>query len=688
MFWSNMFVVLLLLLHSTCAQANILYTPNSSATAGCTLQAGPYAMHSSYASPPHKAPLHLTTFPQCDKSYYTKAYTAAHSSNTLPKPTLRVKWYVLENDDGTNPIVHSQHLKGQQYKIQTIFQPIVSFTFEIHRVRSTFYRSRQAYPFCTRDEIGNSVCNPLCNYTTTGYDGGDCLDPKYMPRCDAAASKGNNRCDLNCNFQKYNYDNGDCCNASLTTTSQTCVDPTSGALRWYTYLDYRSNFFQEGLNQYNIGIVSMPNCPWCGGITELPMSPNALTNYGGSIVPAITVGGDDEASKGNGGMLIHEMGHAFGLGHIYAGVETRDYNSGPPVCHDDDGDQLCIENQHHEQHNNEVGYRVGDLCPDTLPTPVVFGCTGGNVDPAVQIPTADCAGKSWDVEASAASLYNPMSFVALQPSCVLNPLYHFTPCQYGRMRCYIDYIYGTWQTNEDDEHRVHYPHVPSMVVLQPRVVLLPSGGRRTATMDTSFEQVPRVVLLEFGAPLHLGQQGDNGQNVLVRFHISRTPSFEFGQIIQTPWFAVLPGGQYNYTDNEHTLRPGLEYTYQIKTEGPGGLATHFSGPSLPIRIPHQVRPSSPSSSTTPIVPPSPPAPSVPTPSSAFVPTTNSTPGGAGKNALGVGAVVGIVCASVLGAVGVGIGCVFFIRWWRRRHDGGDGGGMSGYTSSRGSYIQI
>ena len=205
-------------------------------------------------------------------------------------------------------------------------------------------------------------------------------------------------------------------------------------------------------------------------------------------------------------------------------------------------------------------------------------------------------------------------------------------------------------------------------------------------MDTSLEQVPSV-LLEFGAPLHLGQQGDNGQNVLVRFHISRTPSFEFGQIIVTPWFAVLPGGQYNYTDNEHTLRPGLEYTYQIKTEGPGGLATHFSGPSLPIRIPHQARPSSPSSSTTTPIGPPHPQPSVPTPSSAFVPTTNSTPGG-GKNALGVGAVVGIVCASVFGAVGMGIGCVFFIRWWRRRNDGGGGVRMSGYTSSRGSYIQI
>jgi hypothetical protein len=651
-----------------------LYAPHGSSNAGCTLQAGTHAssIYHSYSSSPSTK---LNSFPLCDKSYYGKAYTRAHKEGKLSKIKIRVKIYVLEMDDGTNPIVTESQLESQQYKIEKIFQPLASFSFDVHRVKSSFYRLRQAYPFCDKNLIGNLVCNLNCNYSTTGFDGGDCLNEKFMPTCNIEESKDNGKCDLQCNYKKYNYDNGECCNGQ--TSYETCVDPKSGNLRWYSYSDYRNTFFRNGLNWYNIGIVTMPNCGWCGGITELPLSKWSLTNYGGTIVRDITIGGGDVLSKGDGGMLIHEMGHAFGLGHIYAGVETQDYNHGPPVCHDDDGDQLCIENP-----NTNKGWNVGDLCPDTIPTPVLFGCTGSNIDEKVQIPPKDCFLKQWNLVQNSSSLYNPMSYNYLQSSCTKNPLYAFTPCQYGRMRCYIDQVYGTWQVNVPKDN-VRLPHLPSDMILLPRVTLVPSKDSERGKHENN---VPRV-LLEFGAPLYLGQQGDNTKPVLVRFHISRLPKFEFGQIIKTDWSKILPGGQYNFTDDEGTLVPGVTYIYSVKCEGVGGLNPRSSDSSIPILIPKSLPPKpamSPSSSPPPIPSKSP----TPSSSSNSSNSSNNNNGNSTINkTMGAGAIVGIVFGSLFGTVLIVVGSVFLLRWIKRR-DGDDivSGFISG--SNRGSYIQI
>ena len=77
-------------------------------------------------------------------------------------------------------------------------------------------------------------------------------------------------------------------------------------------------------------------------------------------------------------------------------------------------------------------WTVGDLCPDTPPTPVMFGCS--------KLPRElplDCDGQPWQDPA----VYNPMGFSFIGPGCCIHDI-HCT----ARWQRWIDAVYGTWMS--------------------------------------------------------------------------------------------------------------------------------------------------------------------------------------------------------------------------------------------------
>ncbi|TRY60672.1 hypothetical protein DNTS_004266 [Danionella cerebrum] len=130
-------------------------------------------------------------------------------------------------------------------------------------------------------------------------------------------------------------------------------------------------------------------------------------------------------TKGHNNTMIHEMGHIFGLYHVFKGVSERE------SC-----DDPCQE--------TTASMETGDLCADTAPMPKSKACQ----DPD---PVNDTCGLT---QYRNTPYNNYMSYT--DDNCTN----HFTPNQVARMHCYIDLVYKTW---------VHSQR-PSPVPLAPVVI--------------------------------------------------------------------------------------------------------------------------------------------------------------------------------------------------------------------------
>ena len=532
----------------------VMFAPASAPEAGCSTSWDQAAHFARYNDTIRGLP-----FPLCDRAYYSQAYTQRLAS--LPPITLRVRFHVVTLDDGTEPSASLDEIRNQMQYMNKIYRPgNVTFQADVRKVASSYLRQRNLLPFCSKSQIGDGQCQLTCNNSVTGYDGGDCINlgnASEMSRrrvfCKTRAGDGT--CDGECNYAPFSYDDGDCCNETIVRPFKTCVDPSSKLLRWYTYSDFRTAVFQEGLTMYNIGVAPMPSCKWCGGASTLPGAGNfALTIAGGTIMKMGTIGGAEV--MGGGAMLTHEVGHILGQGHIFAGVEAPQFNSGPPSCAGSGRATKCLEPQHPTDRASL--WTVGDLCPDTPATPVMFGCS----KTTARVPSLDCDGQPWQDPA----VYNPMGFTFIGPGCAASMT--FTACQLGRQRCWIDAMYGTWMTPTHNDLPGRGP--PSVVVLAPRATLIPT------------DELETPVLLEFAAPLYIGQIGAPAQAELLRFHIRVSTSVGQHHTFVTKWSLTSQGQQVNVSVAKSGLVDGESHTFSVRTEGAGGICAIWGTDSNPV----------------------------------------------------------------------------------------------------------
>ena len=537
-----------------------VFIPPNSKTKGCTVSF-PYASYHSYSS---------KFFPNCDKEYYAKQYYIALKDKMLNDFRINTAFHILAYDDHSEPIVPDLLLENQISFLNSVFgKHGITFNVKKVYVNNTHFRKRLNVPFCNREDIGNGICSLMCNISTTNYDGGDCVDVDKFG-CNRT-SIGNNICNQNCNFKIFKYDGGDCC-LEQEKPVENCVDPSNKGLRWYSYAEYKDMAFkQSGIEVFNVGFTSMPDCKWCGGMTTAPFVPwgawkNRQTS--GSILRDITIGGPQNSDivKGGGAILLHEVGHALGLGHTFIGVEAGSFNmGGGPFCK---GDGPMKNHQCLERNQNSRTWSLGDLCPDTLPSPVAFGCRGDKIKDTALTPAKDCDGNRW----VNFTKNNFMGFNYLQAGCKVE----FTMCQYSKMRCTLDDVYSSWQS------------LPQSLIQPSTVVLEPIAELTNASS----------VQLLFAAPLNVGlRDGNKSGSNLLSFQIERKSILEEKVIVMnTKEQNVFQGQLVVYVDK--TVLPGTTYVYRVRAVNPkNGRAGHsFSYSSRLIHIPRALPSPSPASS--------------------------------------------------------------------------------------------
>ncbi|XP_067139979.1 pappalysin-1-like [Centruroides vittatus] len=335
-------------------------------------------------------------FTLCDDPEIVRSY---QSSWELRRPKkIRYRIINVRNSDGSNPTVTDQQIINQHRALQSAFLPY-NITWELYKesIYNTSLRSHTIMFGCNPQNIGNGQCDPECQFTVTGNDGGDCN--KEEIKCTKQQLE-NGICNPECNQAYNNWDNGDCCKEKQLNN---CIDPSSPNRIYLDIEEYKSLLNFNNSKYLNILFANWTNKDILG-IATFPWEKEVYSEYGGVVVKP-----DEFGRKGKLDTLIHELGHVLGLWHVHHGISEVD-------CHDP-----CFE--------REASMDVGDLCEDTNPTPSNEKC----YDPPHKI---DRCGISKFVNTP---FKNYMSYTDCASS--------FSAQQAARMHCYIDLQYQRWNEN-------------------------------------------------------------------------------------------------------------------------------------------------------------------------------------------------------------------------------------------------
>ncbi|XP_041847930.1 pappalysin-2 [Melanotaenia boesemani] len=326
-----------------------------------------------------------------------------YNSNWQLRTPKRVRYRIvnLANDDGGNPIVTSSQIQLQHRALNEAFRPYnITLDLSVYTVKNSSLRQRFILSNCRIGKIGNRQCDPECDHPRTGHDGGDCL---RLGSC-YNWKRQDGVCNMECNSIHYDYDDGDCCDPEVTDVLKTCFDPESSDRAYMSVKELKEELNLSGTDTLNIFFASNSVREELAGAATWPWAKEALTHQGGMVLNPSYFG-----KMGHHNTVIHEMGHIFGLYHVFKGVSERD------SC-----DDPCQE--------TTPSMETGDLCADTAPAPKSKACH----DP---VAVNDTCGF---ITYQDTPFRNYMSYT--DDNCTN----HFTPNQVARMHCYLDLVYQKW----------------------------------------------------------------------------------------------------------------------------------------------------------------------------------------------------------------------------------------------------
>ncbi|KAM7143849.1 pappalysin-1 [Macrochelys suwanniensis] len=343
------------------------------------------------------------------------------SYNKLPRfrrnKVVRYRVVNLYDDKYQNPTVSRQQIEFQHQQLNEDFGRYnITWELEVLDVKNSSLRHRLILANCDISKIGDENCDPECNHTLTGYDGGDC---RHVRHALFHKKKQNGVCDMDCNYERYNFDGGECCNPEITDVTKTCFEPDSPYRAYLDVNELKNILKLDGSTHLNIFFANSSE-EELAGVATWPWDKEALMHLGGIVLNPSFYG-----IPGHTHTMIHEIGHSLGLYHVFRGISEILSCSDP-----------CME--------TEPSFETGDLCGDTNPAPKHKLCG----DPG---PGNDTCGFH-------SFLNTPYSnFMSYADDDCTNS---FTPNQMARMHCYLDLVYQSWQPVKK----------PSPIAIAPQIV--------------------------------------------------------------------------------------------------------------------------------------------------------------------------------------------------------------------------
>ncbi|MEE6495991.1 hypothetical protein FKM82_002197 [Ascaphus truei] len=358
-------------------------------------------------------------FPPCGRTKCDLPDVTAGYSRAEVKWEKEVRYRVVNlcDDDGSRPLVSAEQILRQHHALSDAYSPHgIQWQLSVLEVRNSSLRNRAVLPGCEPGRVGNEHCDLECRHPLTGYDGGDCGPTRPCnPR-----KRGDGICNPECNTARDDYDDGDCCpSQGAGRSAKNCFDPDAKGRAYISVKELKDILQLNSTHFLNVYFASSVGEELAGAATW-PWDKEALSHQGGIVLNPSYYG-----IPGHANTMIHEVGHALGLYHVFKGVSERE------SC-----DDPCSE--------VEPSMETGDLCADTAPTPKNKLCR----DPD---PMNDTCGP---MPYTGTPYNNYMSYT--DDDCTNS----FTPNQVARMHCYLDLKYQGWTKS----------HKPSPIPLPPIVI--------------------------------------------------------------------------------------------------------------------------------------------------------------------------------------------------------------------------
>ncbi|XP_069837812.1 pappalysin-2 isoform X2 [Dendropsophus ebraccatus] len=309
-------------------------------------------------------------------------------------------------DDGSRPLVSTEQIQRQHEALSNAYSPHgIHWQLNVVEIHNSSLRNRVVLSGCEPGRVGNDQCDSECKHPLTGYDGGDC---GFFRPC-SSSKKGDGVCHLECNTARDDYDDGDCCpNKESGNSTKTCFDPDARGRAYMSVKELREAVQLNSTAFLNVFFAGSAGEELAGAATW-PWDKDALGVQGGIVLNTSYYGTPSHTNT-----MIHEVGHALGLYHVFKGVSEVSESCDDP----------CSE--------TEPSMETGDLCADTAPTPKNKLCR----DPD---PTNDTCG---------AMLYTGTPYNNYMSYSDDDCANSFTPNQVARMHCYLDLKYQRWTRSQ------------------------------------------------------------------------------------------------------------------------------------------------------------------------------------------------------------------------------------------------